>query len=555
MPLGLVCTVFVAAVTPDHAGTPVLVPELSSRVLQHSTTAFSADDFFHSEERHPAHHLRHQVRAQQSSLDCNRPLTPEQSKVWDRALELDIDEYPGLSSLRSLPNFADALAARGLEVSGDSHMQAQRLRHAAQVCLSKTQPDRHRALLWMEGAGHGAPYLPIMHTLASGLRAVSNLSSWTISTAYIRDDTIAEHELELSLLKQGDLFVFIGWMGAPAGTKQEGRFWTKLGEQGVHRVYYQTEPMVLDVTTKAGVAAADAGFKGDAYPFLPHDVVSYRNEGHGDHPNASRWGQPPCFYTSMSVDEIWDYSHQNIERCASHASNEAPPMLRFVPAGVQPTITVDDCKSASCERLTARAVFVGSHSARYSDPHRIDMIDQLSGDQHTNLVIIDNAFSPKEQADVFCKNALFVNLHRMSESAFSDCSERRGDDSFLAPFESVRAATHLSYGVSLLSERSHPRDEREFAGLVEFVNGSAAMIEAFQRKSSEILAMGVERYTAELRSNYTQRFSPEVIFSKAGINNLLRKLEDLDAEVGSGYMGPQEMDGWFGSAARWMERL
>ena len=44
-----------------------------------------------------------------------------------------------------------------------------------------------------------------------------------------------------------------------------------------------------------------------------------------------------------------------------------------------------------------------------------------------------------------------------------DCCEGNASVSY-APFESVRAATHLSAGVALLSERSHPRDEAEYDG-------------------------------------------------------------------------------------------
>jgi len=485
-----------------------------------------AAEFYHSEKDHWRYTARRRskrgsVRASDevSPLDCALPLDDELSAVWEKALEPGVEEYPDVNWLTDMDRFDDAMAARGLSIDGESKEKAQRMRHAAQICLHQQQPERRRILVWMEGEGHAQPYQPILHTLVNGLQALSDAApgEWTVSTTYLMDITMPECQLELSGLKAGDVFVQIGWMAAQPGTLQEGDFWTKLGAQGVRRVYYNSEPMVLDVTTSEGIAAANANWEpvDGEIPMLPHDVIAYRNDGHGDHTNGT-WGQPACFYTSASVDEIWDYSHQNMERCRSHAPNGTQPTLRYVPAGLQPTNS-----SGPCEHNASAAIFLGSTSERYDSPHRLQMVADLAADADVQLTVIGSAYTYDAQAAVFCEHAIGVNLHRIDACGFRDCCGRQPDVAY-APFESVRASTHLSAGIAFLSERSHPRDEAAFEGLVHFVDGSAAMAEAYRQVTADIAQKGAAEYAESLRSKYAKLFVPHAILERAGIGEMLR---------------------------------
>ena len=79
----------------------------------------------------------------------------------------------------------------------------------------------------------------------------------------------------------------------------------------------------------------------------------------------------------------------------------------------------------------------------------------------------------------------------------------------------TRALAEQHYGVH--------KERPFFAGLVDFMNGSAAMVDAFQRKMSHV-EDGFAHNREALRAKFVERFAPKKIFERAGIDKLLHTL-------------------------------
>ena len=112
-----------------------------------------------------------------------------------------------------------------------------------------------------------------------------------------------------------------------------------------------------------------------------------------------------------------------------------------------------------------------------------------------------SAFSDEAFVDrVLGRANVFVNLHKA-------CGEAHNPVVF-------RVAKLLSAGRLVLSERAHPDDEIEYAGMVTFLPNVSEIATAFER----IVAGGDWRRRAdEASARFRKRFQPRAVFRRANV--------------------------------------
>jgi hypothetical protein len=129
-------------------------------------------------------------------------------------------------------------------------------------------------------------YAPVIEGLKLALRAIGAPFRVMVATSH---ELLTDRRNELlDEIAPGDLFVWVGVSGVNAEVFAAAKV------RGAVTVYYQTEPVITSGGTKHASAK------------------SCRHYEHGP-----------------SLDEIWDFSHQNIDEC-SHAPR-APRVTRYMP--------------------------------------------------------------------------------------------------------------------------------------------------------------------------------------------------------------------------------
>ncbi len=121
------------------------------------------------------------------------------------------------------------------------------------------------------------------------------------------------------------------------------------------------------------------------------------------------------------------------------------------------------------------------------------------------------------------------------------------------PLQQYRFAMQLSAGAITLSERHYPQDEKEYEGLIEFLESYEEFPDAYMRAKkkfvfgdsdtgdgndlarletgtpSESSSAGEQGFMEQIIRKrveiYKERFSGEVLFERAGVYNLMRELE------------------------------
>jgi hypothetical protein len=164
---------------------------------------------------------------------------------------------------------------------------------------------RTRVLLWH----HAGPqnrlaylYLPVRQTLLAGFRAARGVQI-TAGSGTRRPPEFKLFHGNLSRLRRGDVFIWIG-------LTMDHAPWRALRERGVRCILYQTEPVHTCMAHRTGVASPASA--------LPPHCRSHRSRA------------PPSGV--FAVDEIWDFSHHNLESCRRETAS-APATLRYVPLG------------------------------------------------------------------------------------------------------------------------------------------------------------------------------------------------------------------------------
>ena len=307
----------------------------------------------------------------------------------------------------------------------------------------------------------------------------------------------------ISLLRRGDVFVFIGeFLPQPAVP------WNELRARGVVRIHYQTEP-------RDGCALA------------------------ADHMYARQ------------VDELWDYSWHNLQGCgrriawhdkverrrnagrpaARHnATSVSLRRWRYVPVGSQQQLLPKWIARARQARSNATGpgssclFFLGNpyeHGGSRTGG-RARCFAQLlralgPALRHTNRVWSDEWLLER----VLTRCPLFLNLHKDCGKADEAGKEGRGEGRGEGSALEIRVPKLLDAARLVVSERSHPLDEAEFAGLVRFEDNMSMVIQAF-REHTKLISTAEGRRQAERHANaiavrFQERFAPEAIFERANV--------------------------------------
>ena len=197
--------------------------------------------------------------------------------------------------------------------------------------------------------------------------------------------------------------------------------------------------------------------------------------------------------TSDKVEEIWDYSHKNID-----VASEKPgaPVMRYVPPGAHKRSPLVQKESAN-----VKLIFLG-----HLGPERRKMWDVFSTAEGTQgrMLNISNVWSEPQFEALLREDhsSVFLNLHHTAAAAWT--------------LETVRLSKLLCSRALVLSQSSYPRDEAEFSGMVDFVDWSdipsefARLLSMTQRERDELAS---ERF-----ARFSGRFEPGSIFARAGIH-------------------------------------
>ena len=281
-------------------------------------------------------------------------------------------------------------------------------------------------------------YWPVMSTLFTGFRdAGVDIRAGVGMTA--------ERSSAIARLRQGDGFIWVGINGRFAQP------WEDLRRRGVRLAYYQTEPI-------------------------------HRGRGPCDRYNHT-------VGMVRKVDEIWDFSHHNLDLCGGTLDprDRRPLVVRYVPPGYIPTVPRLDGRSSAL-------LFFGSISRT---ARRGPCYYQLKHELREQLQQTYSVWNESALAAVLGRYDIYLNVHKNCASG--------GPVTF-------RNALLLSAGKLILSDRAHPRDEAEFAGMVQFVP-LADIGAAYRRlRTHDVRA---ERQRAH--ALFQERFQPRDIFQRAGI--------------------------------------
>jgi hypothetical protein len=301
-------------------------------------------------------------------------------------------------------------------------------------------------------------YAPVRNTLISGFKALGI-------------EPIFQSGLKPEFQpKRGDVFI---WIGVADAAKVDFK---ALSEKGVYTVYYQSETEIF----------------------------------------VKQHGEVCQFFTQPGLDEIWDFSHQNIDICGDHPG--APGILRYVPLGAlasSPTV-----RQAPKEIAKITMFGSGTSFGRADCFMAIQQSDPLMNERLMleEKVWSDQAFSSYlNQTDV----GIFVNFHK------SDCKERCRVDSksgkricneFLGPVTFRNALLLNAHGL-IISEQCYFKDEAEYNGTMSFVG-----FNDIHKEFIRLLELGLEdrQLLADTRAAlFARKFEPRTIFINAGICSLL----------------------------------
>lgn len=273
----------------------------------------------------------------------------------------------------------------------------------------------------------------------------------------------------LSVLRRGDAFVWVG-------PKQHATPpWALLGQRGVRRLYYQTEPL------SGGC-------------FLP----PYRKAV-----------LPSMPLRDLLVDEIFDYSRSNLEHCRRHP--DAPP-LRYLPPGYTRAAWAWGPRLALGPELHGSAQLAADSSPRgESAPRALFLGDP---DLEERARCFDGLRALVRPVNHIWNVSAFRTLCDGSVAIFVNVHKRCTQSELTQPFEAVRAAQVLSAGGLLLSQRAHPADEAEYAGLVEFHS-----LPQLRTAVVGLLARSnLRRTIAQRMSAFRSRFAPAELYARSALN-------------------------------------
>lgn len=327
---------------------------------------------------------------------------------------------------------------------------------------NRTEPHAH---IWISNdAKMRYFYRPALLTLQAGLLSANitaQLTSWQWSV--------------LEDLGPGDVFIFVG----VASLDPFKRRLKALTDKGVLTVFYSTE---ADFAHKCSLKQ------------------------------------------SIHVREVWEYTQSNVLCCQSFSRRP----WRYVPPGYIPrtqiaasaatakhlsfigSSNVHYDKRRSCLRKVARGLMLAADSST-SERNLTQCADRLCMPgfcaKTCSLRIRNGLLDDSKWDKELSGTASFLNVHKgCNGSALAS----------VAACESFRFAPLLSAGAEIFSEHCHPADEAEYAGLIQFAPvGDLPKLAATSWRDGDV--DGPQRRLEAFK----QRFSPSVIFERAGITAML----------------------------------
>ena len=147
------------------------------------------------------------------------------------------------------------------------------------------------------------------------------------------------------------------------------------------------------------------------------------------------------------------------------------------------------------------ALWSGRHA--HDVPHAQPLTNLPVRGAWNNNEGLDKAY-PHTIDQVLARSGIFVNLHK-------GCGEAHNPITFRVP--KLLNAERL-----VLSERAHPLDEKEFAGIVSFYDGLPALATAFEQLTRDGSWQAKAR---EAAARFRVRFAPQRVLRRAGVLELL----------------------------------
>ena len=266
-------------------------------------------------------------------------------------------------------------------------------------------------------------------------------------------------------LSRGDLFV---WVGLFRLVPEGERALRTLAANGVHTVFYSTDA--------ADMAAGAPGW-----------ACKLNNR--------------------LSVQEIWEYSHATIDFCRAHTLGHLTRLVPpgFLPPPVHPAHLRKKVKPP--QQLVLLAAI--TYAPRIACVHALNA-SLAAHAPAVQLLQFNDAWSDEALTECTQQHSFFVNLHKECHLEVS-C-------------ETLRFAQLLNAGAAaVLSDRCHPQDELDWAGLVTFANRSA-LPAAFLKVARQSDTAEADKLNSDRSSLFEREFSPVAIFKRAGIAALFARL-------------------------------
>ena len=365
-----------------------------------------------------------------------------------------------------------------------------------------------RALVWSGGDTRLAFMVqPALRTIADGLRA--NCFNVTVGSGARRLHAATVLKAEL---RDTDVFVWVGIIDYAMGIHDARR----LAARGVMTVFYGTES---------------------------HEL----------------WDMNCTVISRLPVHEIWQYTHSNIARCPPGRVGKT---VRYVPPGHVHRTQLAPSEGAAA---SLRMLFLGGYRRDY-DKRRaclnavhqgltVALLNHSHGEV-SNHSHHDNASMPTQRrdgirlprsrrhpsagtcspdtraqpaspttcplqvaSDAYTNEAwdqyvamapYFLNVHKACNAT---------THSSTAACESFRMSMLLSAGALVFSEHCHPLDEQEYADLVHFAPVPHLAPAAFA-SWNRVQAGGIPMSPRERMQAFSRRFSPDVLFERAGLRAL-----------------------------------
>ena len=193
------------------------------------------------------------------------------------------------------------------------------------------------------------------------------------------------------------------------------------------------------------------------------------------------------------VDEMWDFAYHNFEPCELAPT---PPRLRYVPLAATGLYGRPDVPMPT--HGSGPLMFFGNVR---DGPRRHRCYAELRRHLGSDVYHTYQAFDEEGFRRLLGQSAIWLNLHKA-------CGDAHNPVTFRVP-------KLLHAGRLVLSERSHPKDEAQFRGLVEFHDNMSAIAQRFRE-----LAARPREYTERAHlaaARFRHRFAPEAIFVRARI--------------------------------------